>query len=92
MHVFSAKPSVVRVSPKELTCEIPAGRNFHSSPLTRACSIAAEMKDNAHSPEAEDNDRKLCIMIFFLTPAKRVEETEQSRVVISGEDRLEICR
>lgn len=65
MHAFSAKPSVVRVSPEELTCEIPAGRNFHSSPLTRACSIAAEMKDNAHSPEAEDNDRKLCIMVFF---------------------------
>ena len=62
MHAFSTKPSVVRVSPEEMTCEIPAGRNFHSSPLTRACSIAAKMKDN---------DRILCLMISFLTPAKR---------------------
>ena len=45
MHAFSAKPSVVRVSPEKLTCEIPAGRNFHSSPLTGACSVATKMKD-----------------------------------------------
>lgn len=65
MYVFFVKLSVVRVLFKELICEIFVGCNFYFSFLICVCLIVVEMKDNVYSFEVEDNDRKLCIMIFF---------------------------